>query len=98
MFGTTVCALERRMVLGWILHCNSCIFEGGLEEFVLLSEESGTLKGDGSLEDMSQLHPTASDTHLFQIIRRTELGEMAGLFFNEWGMIIFYTILIVWCS
>lgn len=52
-------------------------FQGGLEEFVLLSEESETLKGDGSLEDMSQLHPTASDTHLFQIIRRTELGEMA---------------------
>uniref|UniRef100_A0A7I4FCT5 Amino acid transporter transmembrane domain-containing protein n=1 Tax=Physcomitrium patens TaxID=3218 RepID=A0A7I4FCT5_PHYPA len=70
--------------------------KGGLEEFVLLSEESGTLKGDGSLEDMSQLHPTASDTHLFQIIRRTELGEMAGLFFNEWGMIIFYTILILY--
>lgn len=70
--------------------------KGGLEEHALLCEESGTLKGDGVFEDVSHLHPTASDKHLFQIVRRTELGEMAGLFFNEWGIIIFYTTLILY--
>jgi len=55
-------------------------FQGGLEEHAqhaLLCEESGTLQGDGGFEDVSNLHPTASDKHLFQIVRRTELGEMA---------------------
>jgi len=52
-------------------------FQGGLEEHALLCEESGTLKSDGAFEDVSHLHPTASDKHLFQIVRRTELGEMA---------------------
>ncbi|KAG0605913.1 hypothetical protein M758_9G097700 [Ceratodon purpureus] len=67
----------------------------GIEDHALLGEELG-LKGDGGFEDASYLNLAPSDKHLFQIVRRTELGEMAGLFFNEWGIIMFYTTLILY--
>jgi hypothetical protein len=57
-------------------YINPVWFQDELEEHALLSEELG-LKGDGGFEDASYLNHTPSDKHLFQIVRRTELGEMA---------------------
>jgi hypothetical protein len=68
--------------------------KGGLEEHSLLREEFVLPRGDGTPKAELHLTPTTSDRQLFHIARRTELGEMAGLFFNQWGIILFYTTLI----
>jgi len=68
--------------------------KGGVEERFLPSEESGLVRGDGTPNSQVQLIETGKI--LFRITRRTELGEMAGLFFNQWGVIMFYATLIIY--
>lgn len=66
----------------------------GLDES-LLSEEAGHRGDDFPSEESQSLH-TPNDEGIFQISRKIEMGEMAGLFFNQWGIIIFYSALILY--
>ncbi|CAK9881645.1 unnamed protein product [Sphagnum jensenii] len=71
--------------------------KNGIEEHTLLAiEASEMLLEDGTPNDESHALQQQSDRQLFQIAKRTELGEMAGLFFNQWGIIFFYTALILY--
>jgi len=54
----------------------------GLDES-LLSEEAGHRGDDFPSEELQSLH-TPNDEGIFQISRKIEMGEMAGLFFNQW--------------
>lgn len=68
--------------------------DDGLDES-LLSEEAGLRGDDFPSEEPHPLH-TASDKGIFQISKKIEMGEMAGMFFNQWGIIIFYSALILY--
>ncbi|KAH9574668.1 hypothetical protein CY35_01G070700 [Sphagnum magellanicum] len=75
---------------------NKVIINNAIDGCTRLSEASDLLLESGAPNLESHLLQPENERQLFQIAKRTELGEMAGLFFNQWGIIFFYTALILY--
>lgn len=52
--------------------------------------------GDNSDEEEAPLVETAVTPTAFEIVKRTELGQMADMFFSRWGRVFFYAALILY--
>ncbi|KAG0589474.1 hypothetical protein KC19_1G022900 [Ceratodon purpureus] len=61
----------------------------------LLSEEAGQ-PGDDFPSEESHSLDKPSEEGIFEISKKIEMGEMAGMFFNQWGIIVFYSALILY--